>query len=177
VITDEAVVDDRSDRYRHILSLKLAKSVLQHYDKLRHLSYIPYILSMFPTNSRCTALKLHRVVQSEAVWALRSALHEILHLCLHTFETPNDLNDQGNKDELANVWTATRLIDALACQESFNYESVTRCLPFDFYTRVFFTDTETLRNRFYWRVVKPLENECRHMGILGDWFQGERCVA
>jgi hypothetical protein len=161
-----------------ILALTLASAVFQLHDtqwlpnvwdtkdifmlKTRTGGTLPshfYVSRTFDSTSTTSATARRRsCIRNEMVFALGVALLELSHeRHLFSFQTPDDLNEQGIEDSMTEVSIATRLADKLHEREMGNYAKATlRCVRCSFDTLSCDFKNQEFREKFFNGVVVPL---------------------
>jgi hypothetical protein len=120
----------------------------------------PYVSSLFPSTP-LVQNKRFRAIKNATIFALGVALLEISHgRQLNTFETPDDLDAQGNRTAWTDYLIADRLVDDVHKRELPNFASAAqRCVHCNFESSVYSLHDDGFRERFYQGVIAPLKKD------------------
>ncbi|KAF2867390.1 hypothetical protein BDV95DRAFT_610791 [Massariosphaeria phaeospora] len=123
----------------------------------------PYVSKSFtsPTNATQFCGSKHRIIKNATVFALGIALLEISYgRRLITFETPDDLDDHGNRTLLTDYLIADRLVESIHTRELPNFANAARrCVHCNFDGVVYSLKNDSFRENFYQGVIVPLQQD------------------
>jgi hypothetical protein len=120
----------------------------------------PYVSTIFPSTPLLHT-KRFRAIKNATIFALGVALLEISHgRQLRTFETPDDLDDQGNRTAWTDYLIADRLVEDIHKRELPNFANAAqRCVHCNFESSAYSLHDEGFRERFHQGVIAPLKKD------------------
>jgi hypothetical protein len=127
------------------------------------LSNQPYVSKSFTsaTNAAQFCGSKPRIIKNATILALGIALLEISHgKRLNAFETPDDLDSQGNRTPWTDYLIADRLVESIHTRELPNFANAARrCVHCNFEGAVYSLKNDDFRERFYQGVIVPLQQD------------------
>ncbi|KAH7092482.1 hypothetical protein FB567DRAFT_614473 [Paraphoma chrysanthemicola] len=136
--------------------------MLSYNNKGTSMTEEPYVWKNFKSISKaCPPIKKNPFVRNATIFALGVTLLEISYgRRLETFQTPDDLDDNGNRTPLTDCSIAYRLVETVHHRELPNFANAARrCVHCSFDVVVHSLKDDDLRERFYQGVVVPLRQD------------------
>jgi hypothetical protein len=122
----------------------------------------PYVSRSFASRGKTgVPKKRNAFIRNATIFALGVALLEISHgMRLVTFQTPDDLDDNGNRTAMTESSIAYRLVENIHNRELPNFANATRrCVHCNFDGAVYSLKDDDFRERFHQGVVLPLRQD------------------